>query len=125
MDIKDSADLFALKVSVYRDPTMPDATNGGVSFHNTTLIVVDGAPEKVQEYYSKLSDAEKALVLIPEYISSGIFESKNKHLCLQPYALTKANKWLMFGGNFVFTHDSRFRQRISQQPVAIHDRMEW
>lgn len=32
-------------------------------------------------------------------------------------------KWLMFGGNFIWSSDSRFRE-LSTQPIPLHDRVE-
>lgn len=32
--------------------------------------------------------------------------------------------WSMFGGNFAWSCDSTFRQDVSEQPIAIHDRFE-
>lgn len=34
------------------------------------------------------------------------------------------NKWLMMGGNFVYSCDSRFRQCINEYPIRLHDRFE-
>ena len=34
------------------------------------------------------------------------------------------NKWVMFGGSFVWSSDSRFREDISERPVPLHDRVE-
>lgn len=34
-------------------------------------------------------------------------------------------KHKMFGGNFVWSTDSRFRNDVSEQPVALHDRVEF
>ena len=33
-------------------------------------------------------------------------------------------KWTMFGGNFVYSSDSRFSEKYGRQPVHVHDRIE-
>lgn len=38
-----------------------------------------------------------------------------------PYTIWKSGKHSMFGGNFLYTSDSRFP---SEAPIAIHDRVE-
>jgi hypothetical protein len=38
-----------------------------------------------------------------------------------PKSLLDSGKWTMFGGNFVYTSDSRFP---SNSPIAVHDRVE-
>lgn len=32
--------------------------------------------------------------------------------------------WTMFGGNFVYTSDSRFSKKYGRHPVHVHDRIE-
>jgi len=34
------------------------------------------------------------------------------------------NVWTMFGGNFVYSGDSRFGRAYGRQPVHVHDRIE-
>lgn len=34
------------------------------------------------------------------------------------------NAWKMFGGTFVWSSDSRFRQDVSEKPLPLHDRVE-
>lgn len=33
-------------------------------------------------------------------------------------------RWCMFGGNFVYSCDSRFAQAYGNRPIRVHDRME-
>jgi hypothetical protein len=33
-------------------------------------------------------------------------------------------RWEMFGGNFIYTSDSRFSENVSPYPVPVHDRFE-
>lgn len=41
-----------------------------------------------------------------------------------PRAVPMRKGWSMFGGNFVWSCDSTFRQQVSEQPIAVHDRFE-
>lgn len=34
-------------------------------------------------------------------------------------------EWKMFGGNFVWSSDSRFREEVSEHPLPLHDRVEY
>lgn len=38
-----------------------------------------------------------------------------------PLSLENSNKWVMFGGNFITTSDSRFG---FSHPIPVHDRVE-
>lgn len=38
-------------------------------------------------------------------------------------AINPKGPW-MFGGSFVYTSDSRFRQKINDYPIPVHDRVE-
>jgi hypothetical protein len=33
-------------------------------------------------------------------------------------------RWTMFGGNFIWSSDSRFRREVSERPIPVHDRIE-
>lgn len=46
-----------------------------------------------------------------------------EYLHFEPKEANEAGKWLMFGGRFVHTSDSRFSV-LSRQPIALHDRYE-
>lgn len=46
-------------------------------------------------------------------------------LSAEPVNYGYEGKWKMFGGTFVWSTDSRFRQDISEQPIQLHDRVEF
>ena len=75
-------------------------------------------------------------VIIPEL--SGPFEASEdkpeltvvrrmiagkEYIHLEPTKERKEGKWLMFGGRFVWTSDSRFRN-VFNGPIPLHDRYE-
>jgi hypothetical protein len=41
-----------------------------------------------------------------------------------PLAIVDSGRWSMFGGNFVWSSDSRFREWYGDAPLAVHDRLE-
>ena len=90
---------------IYRHP-LGDATNGARSATcNTAIVVGHGMPE--------IFDAGDDLVL-------ELAERRDGTLFARAAGETRHT---MFGGNFVWSSDSRFR-RISEGPIQIHDRIE-
>jgi hypothetical protein len=48
-------------------------------------------------------------------------------VCGRPYLKVRPageKRWCMFGGNFLWSSDSRFRQEVSERPIPVHDRIE-
>ena len=101
-----------LPVNVYThaDPFFGDCTNGGVTADPKAKLVVpcaDGhfTAEDVRDRgYTILVPGEKGgrINFVPEGVEG----------------------WTMFGGNFVYTSDSRFSRAYSDAPVHVHDRVE-
>jgi len=46
-------------------------------------------------------------------------------LSAEPVNFGNEQKRKMFGGTFVWSSDSRFRENISEQPIQLHDRVEY
>lgn len=107
--------IKCLSVNVYRFP-FGDCTNGGVSEKfNTLLIPCDDGNETVD-----LDNPPENFCVIEKRILWG-----EKHYYIVPYALKQSGRWVMMGGNFAFTSDSRFKECAeSWQPLPIHDRVE-
>lgn len=100
--------MKGLIVEVYRNESFCDCTNGGISSkHDRFLLVGEGVAE-VEE-----SDNLPVLKLVKRIIGGEVY----KHV--QP--LTEGKEWFMFGGNFVYSSDSRFPNAY---PLKIHDRLE-
>jgi hypothetical protein len=106
---------MGLIVDVYRD-SGPDCTANGVSKHFNRLLVVnvDGPFEghDMPRVVLKRGNLAGTVKLVPETADD-------------------AGDWVMFGGNFAGTSDSRFSRAVeeiagSRQPniVPIHDRIE-
>lgn len=101
----------ALSLEVFRTARLGDCTNNGISsqFHSVLLIHPEG-------YIDVADDGSNHLGLPVVEIETKIGGYK----CLKQVGDTR---WLMFGGNFAYTSDSRFRE-INAYPLPIHDRYE-
>ena len=103
-----------LLVFVYRNGE--DCTNGGITSKQDQIILVlpEGGPFKVR-------DGEPYLVLNPrEEMSRAlghdctVAEPGFDHRMTEEY-------WNMFGGNFIYSSDSRFPKN---HPIPVHDRFD-
>jgi hypothetical protein len=92
-----------LRVEIYRSAVGWDATNGGISsVHSDMAIYLEAAVARADD---------DVLVLVKH----------RNGLRAVPYSLWHDRRWVMFGGNFCFTSDSRFP---SDQPIKVFDRVE-
>jgi len=86
-----------------------DCTLGGVtSRRKRVLLVGDGVPEIFEA-----GDDDEVLVLQKKEISG------KTYLFAKP--LDSEDSWTMFGGNFIYSSDSRFPNKY---PIPVHDRVE-
>ena len=101
-----------IRVDVFRGPH-GDASNFGITFtHNNKLVVpcpggnITG--EQVEEYGYII------LTLQSPVMQGGA-----------PYFDAELDiRKAMFGGNFVWSTDGRFRKRYGQHPIKVFDRIE-
>lgn len=97
--------MKGMYVRVLRDPT--DCTNGGItSTHAEFVLVGPGIPELIEA-----SDRYPALIC----------ESWYGHFKAAPVGSNPELIGPMFGGNYVFSSDSRFP---GGRPIPVHDRFE-
>lgn len=101
--------MRGLLVHVLRDAG-GGSTNGGVSSTYDAFILVGPGVDGPFEP----SDDCPALVLVRRNISG-------EYLHVEPPAAVGGMVGPMFGGNFVYTSDSRFPGRY---PIPVHDRYE-
>lgn len=104
------ANEWGLLVSVYRTPSLGDCTNGGVSGKHDEFLLVDediDGPIRNDGRYPVLRLRKREI-------------AGRETLHVIPDGETR---YVMFGGNFVYTSDSRFRQ-VCNYPLPIHDRVE-
>lgn len=120
MTIKEFHDF--IQGYVYREADGSDCTNGGVSSKYRRLYVVAEhvTLQDVQElckennYYT----VDQFLKLDYDFLGS------NGYCRLEP--INKGGKWNMFGGNYLISSDSRFKEYVGycKYPVPILDRFE-
>ena len=103
-----------LPVSVYSSDTGDvDFTNGGVTVTNKESLCVPCETG----YLSEENVRERGYTVL-ELINPA-FEG-----CPMRLAPRGETRWTMMGGNFVYTHDSRFSETYGDYPIAVHDRIE-
>lgn len=97
-----------LLCTVYRPSNMADCTNGGVSGRYHAVVLVGNDVEGPFE----IEGRENVLQLI--------YRARHKDFIAAPLEYGKG-KHYMFGGNFLYTSDSRWPVSY---PVKIFDRLE-
>ena len=102
-----------LMVNIFKnsDNYSVDCTNNGISSNHTKSIIYG---KKVQNGNIDYDDPKVAKLYIHSRIINGV-----EHLRATPNP--DPDQHYMFGGNFIYTSDSRFP---SDQPIKIHDRIE-
>lgn len=107
--------MKALPVSVYRNTTLGDCTNNGVSSRFDTLLVICPDGFDVDE---KNPPENLCKVVRRRIRGRDVYH-------IEPVGRAMGVGWMM-GGNFAFSHDSRFGALCGNQygALAIHDRQE-
>jgi hypothetical protein len=107
---------MGLIANVYRSPCMGDCTKNGVSSQHDTFVV-----ENCDGPFKASPDTPALFLIRHRSIPTVVLAST------QPHHVSGA----MFGGNFLYTSDSRFREMCRlltgyewHGPVPIHDRFE-
>jgi len=112
-----------VRVSVYRAADGRDCTNGGVtSRHDAMTLFYDCRREAALQYckYNGI-DPDGCLVLVKRTLWG------EQHNYAAPLVHQSGKCGPMFGGNFVFTSDSRMAEAMGTTcscPVEVHDRYE-
>jgi len=96
---------------VYRSG-LGDCTNGGISGKADRVIATGDMIERGNVLPSESDD--------PHFIIVEEYPTGKPMLRAYPIDLYKSDKWVMFGGNFLYSSDSRF----PDIPVKIFDRVE-
>lgn len=94
--------MYYIPVAVYRFP-YGEATNNGISSKEDTLYI-----PHPQGWVTYAIDKSKVVNLEEKF--------GQLRVCVEGRP--------MFGGNFAFSGDSRFRELISESPIKIFDRFE-
>lgn len=100
-----------LSVDIYRSGPDSDSTNGGVTGKAKGAILVDPDIDEIFE-----SDENHPALKINKRFLFG-----RDYLSAEPLEDKAGLIGPMFGGNFIYTSDSRFP---SDYPIPVHDRYE-
>ena len=105
----------AISLSIFKWH-LGDCTNGGISSkHNNVLVLHEKGCINVD-----LDNAPENLMVIKEECIGG-----KTYKYLEPFKECPSDRTgYMMGGNFAYSHDSRFSWDISLYPLPIHDRSE-
>ncbi len=102
--------MKGLMVSILKDNSITDCTNGGVSSKlDRILLIGEGVPE--------VFEATKDRPIL-KLIKRNLYGREYIHA--EPIERPTGMGWMM-GGNFIWSSDSRFPNLY---PIAIHDREE-
>lgn len=103
--------MRAISVSIYENKEIGNCSNHGISerFKNILIACDDGFID-VNGDEENLCKVVKRVIFGQEYVH------------VEPVAQPKGIGW-MAGGSVVYSSDSRFN-KISQYPLALHDRCE-
>ena len=100
-----------LRVSIYRDADGSDCTNNGISSRYTNATITG---EGIEGPFSPSDDAPEMVIIKDEICG-------RERIRAIPKDLHESKLWVMFGGNFVYSSDSRFP---ANAPIMIFDRVE-
>lgn len=106
--------MKGLLVSVYRDASGVDCTNGGATSVFAQFVLCGPGIAEIFEP----SEGAPALVLVRRTVAGGA-----DYLHAEPAGLRDSGGRPMFGGNFVSSSDSRFRAACGVA-LPVHDRTE-
>ena len=99
-----------LIVYTFRNARNSDSSNGGPTSKFERFVLVDALIDEVFEARADMP----AMFLVRRVIAG------NAYIHAVPESLR--DQQVMFGGNFVWTSDSRVRE-INQYPIPVHDRL--
>jgi len=109
-NVVETKNTKGLLVFVY-ESSNGDSTNNGLTHRQKQLILVG---ENINGPFD-ITDGEDYLVL-----KNKNFNNKEYLYCV-PNSIIESGEHSMFGGNFVYTSDSRFPNKY---PIPVHDRVE-
>jgi len=111
------AKVRGLSVDIYRSASFGDCSNNGVTArYNEAILIGDGVtgPEEVD-----LDNPPENVFLLVQRDIRNVGEYLHAEPLDGHYG--GGGKWYMFGGNCIYTSDSRFP---NSYPIKVHDRRE-
>lgn len=102
-----------IPVDVYKNPLGDCTMNGVTVTANMLLVEVPDGYIGEEEIKNRREKGENVVVLV-------VGRAGNRDH-LKPEG---EKRWTMFGGNFVYSSDSRFGRVYGARPMHVHDRIE-
>lgn len=106
--------MRGISVEFFKSEMQGDCTNGGYSSNDYRGYIFD---EKLNDGNFSLEEMGDNDYLV---VVDGPYNTKRA----VPKSLIDSGKHYMFGGNFVYTSDSRFARLNNGNPIKIFDRVE-
>ncbi|MCK9155083.1 MAG: hypothetical protein M0P12_03105 [Paludibacteraceae bacterium] len=108
-------DLSGLIVEVYRCSVSDCSKNGVTANNNSVLLILpQGGPFRAKDFVLKMP-----LVEIDKREDMSLRHGQDCS-CARPYGIDGTN--YSFGGNFIYSSDSRFP---GNRPIPVHDRKDF
>ncbi|MFA5379522.1 MAG: hypothetical protein WC455_27440 [Dehalococcoidia bacterium] len=107
--------LKGMYVDVYRSPG-GDSTLGGATSTKNKVLLVSGENTDIEEGIH----VDEIFRAMPGDVVLELRRMKSTNT-MHAVPVVHTERWYMFGGNFVYTSDSRFP---SKYPIPVHDRYE-
>jgi translation initiation factor 1 (eIF-1/SUI1) len=97
------------------------------SDYHSTLNLLNGKNSAILVTDGKTGDSSTVMSNEPylKLITKERFNRSGTYMYAEPVNYGKEGDWRMFGGTFVWSSDSRFRDKVSEQPIQLHDRVEY
>lgn len=108
-------ELKGYRVNIYKSGNDTSSQNVVSRKFNKTILVTDGVKG---DSFSVMSN-EPYIKLVKRNLLGKEF------LSAEPVNFGVDKNHKMFGGDFVWSSDSRFRKDISERPIPLHDRVEF
>lgn len=109
-----------VSVSVYRNASGYDCTNGGASSTHRQMVLYSGDRQACLEQIMLDGNQDDAL-----YLNKRMLWGEKKYYAT-PLPI-KERGFYNFGGNFVYTSDARFAEMLGEttaRPLPVWDRVE-
>lgn len=109
---------------IYKQVNSVNCTNNGASSRFNKLYIV--RPYVTLQHVKELVKKYPERYNIEQFFRIDMsFYETHRYIRLEP--LTKGGKYCMFGGNYLKSSDSRFKEFVFNlpYPVPIHDRFEY
>ena len=112
--------LKGLHVSILRNASHGDCTACGITSpsHGDTALLL-GIEDGVYDEDDALRAFQRGTPVL--VVERRTFGSGEVYVTAKPWG---EKRHTMAGGNFVYSHDSRFRSGVCAYPISVHDRIE-